>query len=203
MYKVFVNDNPIIFTDSVLDIKKNNSYHYDLININEIIHRLKHDKITETTLFCDNFDKMWQDFIQKIKPIYAAGGLVTNTNNDYLLIYRLNKWDLPKGHLEKDENEGIAAIREVEEECGIKALKIEYKLLDTFHIIMKQNSYKLKVVHWYKMTTTDTNKPQPQLEEDITEAVWKNKKETKELLAKSYANIQLVLEADNQEKNDE
>jgi ADP-ribose pyrophosphatase YjhB (NUDIX family) len=197
MYKVFVNDNPIIFTDSVLDIKKNNSYHYDLVNINEIIHRLKHGKTKETILFCDNFDKMWQDFTQKIKPIYAAGGLVTNTNNDYLLIYRLNKWDLPKGHLEKNENEKIAAIREVEEECGIKNLEISHKLLDTFHIIFKANSYKLKVVHWYKMTTTDCNKPKPQLEEDITEAVWKNKIETAQLLKESYANIQLVFNADN------
>jgi 8-oxo-dGTP pyrophosphatase MutT (NUDIX family) len=141
---------------------------------------------------------MWRDFTQKIKPIYAAGGLVTNTNNDYLLIYRLNKWDLPKGHLEKNENEQIAAIREVEEECGIKNLEISHKLIDTFHIIFKTNSYKLKVVHWYKMTTTDRNKPKPQLEEDITEAVWKNKTETVQLLKKSYANIQLVLTADNQ-----
>jgi len=135
MYKVFVNDNPIIFTDSVLDIKNKNSYHYDLININEIIHRLKYRKATQVILFSDNLDKMWQDFTQKVKPIYAAGGLVSNSHADYLLIYRLNRWDLPKGHLEAGENAAHAAIREVEEECGVQNLEISHKLIDTYHII--------------------------------------------------------------------
>jgi len=192
MYNVFVNDYPIIFTDSTADLEKENSYHYDFININEIIHKLKTKKITSAILYCDNLKKMWTDFSAKITPIYAAGGLVENSNKEFLLIYRLNKWDLPKGHIELGEHKEKAAIREVEEECGINDLKINTALITTYHIIAIKNSYKLKVVYWYKMTTTDTKTPTPQLEEDITQAVWKDKTTTALLLANSYANIQLV-----------
>jgi 8-oxo-dGTP pyrophosphatase MutT (NUDIX family) len=41
------------------------------------------------------------------------------------MILRLGKWDLPKGKMEKNEEPMICAIREVEEECGIKAKIIE------------------------------------------------------------------------------
>ena len=56
--------------------------------------------------------------------IEAAGGLVKNENGDYLFIYRNDKWDLPKGKIEKDEKTKVAAVREVEEECGIAVSKL-------------------------------------------------------------------------------
>ena len=51
--------------------------------------------------------------------IIAAGGLVTNENNELLMIFRRGKWDLPKGKLDKGETIEECAIREVEEETGI------------------------------------------------------------------------------------
>ncbi len=195
MYKVFVNDNPIIFTDSILDLEKENGYHYDFITINEIIHKFKTNKLKTAFFYCDNVEKMWNDFTKKITPIYAAGGLVENSNDELLLIYRLNKWDLPKGHIEPGEQKETAAIREVEEECGISGLKINKTLPTTYHIISVQNQYKLKVVYWYEMSTEDTTTPKPQLEESITQAVWKDKKTSQKHLAQSYANIQLVFNA--------
>ena len=47
-----------------------------------------------------------------------------------LFIYRFNKWDLPKGKLNKGEKKQDCAIREVEEECGICNLQIEMRLRD-------------------------------------------------------------------------
>lgn len=193
MYKVFVNDNPILFIDSKTELNANEYYLYSLVNINEIIHKLKHNRLKKAIIYCDDIDYVWQNFTSKIKPIYAAGGLVQNSNQDYLLIYRLEKWDLPKGHLEKGELATVAAVREVEEECGVANLSIQYKITDTYHIIFNKNGTYLKVVHWYKMFTPDTTTPKPQLEESITKAIWANKEETIKLLHQSYANITLVL----------
>ncbi|MEI6184694.1 MAG: NUDIX domain-containing protein, partial [Bacteroidota bacterium] len=44
------------------------------------------------------------------KVIIAAGGIVTNPDNDILFIFRRGKWDLPKGKL--DEGESI-------EQCAV------------------------------------------------------------------------------------
>jgi hypothetical protein len=41
---------------------------------------------------------------QSVTLIEAAGGLVKNENKDFLFIYRNDKWDLPKGKIEKGRN---------------------------------------------------------------------------------------------------
>ena len=65
-------------------------------------------------------------FKQKIVKLYqlveAAGGVVFNQDQHVLWMYRLGKWDLPKGKLEKNEKFETAAVREVEEECNVKAV---------------------------------------------------------------------------------
>src|SRR3569833_145078 len=57
---------------------------------------------------------------RSITLIEAAGGVVENDKGDLLFIYRNIKWDLPKGKLEIGEMKKVGAVREVEEECGIK-----------------------------------------------------------------------------------
>jgi len=37
------------------------------------------------------------------RKIIAAGGLVTNENNELLMIFRRGKWDLPKGKADEGE----------------------------------------------------------------------------------------------------
>ena len=67
------------------------------------------------------------------RNLITAGGLVINNNSKVLLIYRKNKWDLPKGKLDEGENLEEAAIREVVEETGldITKLSINEPLLST------------------------------------------------------------------------
>jgi len=51
-----------------------------------------------------------------------SAGVVVVCNGEFLLLhYDSGHWDLPKGHIEKDETPSQAAIRELEEETGIKS----------------------------------------------------------------------------------
>ncbi|MEM4296479.1 MAG: NUDIX domain-containing protein [Candidatus Anstonellales archaeon] len=56
----------------------------------------------------------------------SAGFVVYNPNNKKFLIlhYEEGHWDFPKGHIEKDESPEQAALRELEEETGIKKVNV-------------------------------------------------------------------------------
>ncbi|MDR1793751.1 MAG: NUDIX domain-containing protein [Bacteroidales bacterium] len=103
----------------------------------------------------------------------AAGGLVLK-NEQILLIFRYNKWDLPKGHIEKGETAQQAAIREVTEETNIDNLLIINELKPTYHIYppLDNSDYILKETQWFVMQTSSNQPPKPQSEEDITVAQW-------------------------------
>ena len=135
------------------------------------------------------------------KGIKAAGGLVINSNKEVLLIKRLGKWDLPKGKLESGESHRNAAIREVEEECGINGVSITQPLNTTFHIYNLNQTWVLKTCYWFAMTYHNHETLSPQIEEDITEAKWVNYKnlnidelDTYPTLAEVLHQLQFLLE---------
>lgn len=105
--------------------------------------------------------------------IPAAGGLVYNDKKEILLIYRKNKWDLPKGKIEAHEPTNECAIREVQEETGIKELQIIEKLASTYHEYTLNDKPILKRTEWFLMKSNYDGVFEPQLIEDITEVVWK------------------------------
>ena len=191
MYTVFVNDKPIIITSS--SKKENNFPTYILENIvfNEIIHKLNDININGINLHSTDLENDWVNFLKNMNVISAAGGLVLNPKKEVLFIYRNNTWDLPKGWIEKGESTETAAIREIEEECGIFNLAISKKLITTYHIYF-QKGMKLKETHWFLMTSDYDKELVPQTEEGITKVVFKNGNEIKEALQNTYANIKLV-----------
>nr|WP_298992328.1 NUDIX domain-containing protein [uncultured Polaribacter sp.] len=191
MYKVFVNEKPIIITSS--SQKENNFPVYILKNIvlDEIIHKLRNEIIDGVYLYTPDLESGWNYFLTQIKVVPAAGGLVKNNKNDILFIYRNNIWDLPKGRIEKNESIETAAIREVEEECSIFNLTIEKQLITTYHIYF-QNKNKLKLTYWFLMNS-NYNKPLiPQIEEGITKVEFIKEESIDTILKESYANIRLV-----------
>ena len=192
MYKVFVNDKPIILTDS---LKKNNTFPVfvfkDLV-IDELIYRLKKGSIKGANLYAPHLEQSWEIFKQNFKVIKAGGGLVLNDKKEVLFIYRGNKWDLPKGRIEKDEKIDETAVREVEEECGITNVFIKEFLIITYHLFSFNGENRLKETHWYLMNSTHKGKLTPQLEEGITQVVFKNNEESLNALEDTYANIILV-----------
>ena len=195
MYKVFVNDKPIIITDSLQEDKKFPIYFFDEVNINEIIYKIKKENIPGVYLFAKNIEKAWREFRENFKIIKAAGGLVFNQEKEILFIYRGKKWDLPKGRVEESEEIETTAIREVEEECGVYNLKITSFLTTTYHVFYHFKELRLKETFWFLMNTDFKGKPKPQIEEGIVKAVFKNHTNTLQALQNTFTNIVLVYES--------
>jgi ADP-ribose pyrophosphatase YjhB (NUDIX family) len=126
------------------------------------------------TFESDSIDKGFDKLKKAFKLIYAAGGLIEN-NNKYLFIFRLKKWDLPKGKLDMGESPEEAAIRECEEECGITKLTILNELPSTYHIYKYKGSFALKKIFWYTMSTKYNGILVPQIEEKIEKVEWFDK----------------------------
>lgn len=197
MYKVFINDTPIIITSSLKNEKKFRVYQFKEIGFEEII-QISQDKNTlGLILYSTDLEKDWISFTLNMEVIPAAGGLVINEKNQALFILRNSVWDLPKGWIEKGESVENAAIREVEEECGIYNLSIVKKLLTTYHIYF-HNGAKLKETHWFLMHSDYNQQLKPQFEEGITRVNFINESEIKNILQNSYANIQLVYQTYNE-----
>lgn len=151
------------------------------------------DEQTLLTFTTKNIEQALEKFRKPFKYIYAAGGLIEK-NDQYLFIYRLKKWDLPKGKLDMGEGPEEAAIRECEEECGITQLTITKALEPTYHIYDHKGSYALKKTYWYTMTTKHEGILVPQLEENIENVVWFTKEQIKEqVLSNTYPAIKAVI----------
>ena len=195
MYKVFVNDKLICFTNKQESCKDFmnclvlNFFQTELTIL--IVDLLEQDKkIGNVVVLVDNVDEAFDLFKSHFKLIKAAGGIVTNSENKKLFIYRLDRWDLPKGKIEKNENNENAAIREVMEECGIKELSIQKQLEDTFHIYAVNEKVILKQTFWFDMKTSYDGELVPQTEESITEVCWFNEEEIKDrVLKNTYGSI--------------
>jgi hypothetical protein len=198
MYKVFINDSPIIITSS---LKNENNYpiiSFKDITFNELLHKIDSENLEGIVLHSLNLEKDWVSFTDNLNVIPAAGGLVLNDKKEILFIYRNGIWDLPKGKIEKGESIEVAAVREVEEECGIFNVSIDKKLLVTYHIY-HQNEIILKETHWFLMTSNYNQQLTPQLEEGITEVCFKNDTEIQIALQNTYANIKNVYDTYKQQ----
>ena len=191
MYKVFVNQDVIILTSVVPFGKKINLYDLKKKSIDDIISLVKkHHKIY---LFHKNSEKLISTFKKKIKVLKAGGGIVKNRNDETLFIYRRNKWDLPKGKMDKGETIDQTALREVKEETGVKNLSIIGFKMNTYHIFKKEKNFRLKVTSWYNMLSNYEGKFIPETKEGISKVVWKNNKKIKKI-KNTFPNIKLLLE---------
>src|SRR5689334_16670224 len=112
---------------------------------------------------------------KKFKVVKAAGGLVRKKDK-FLMIYRMKKWDLPKGKKDSGERSKETAVREVVEECGVE-VKLGKKICTTWHTYTMNKNNMLKKTRWYVMDLIDDSKMKPAVEEDIEELRWMTEKE--------------------------
>ena len=199
MYKVFINEKVICFTNN-LEFEKEFSnvlvlrfYQKELTPF--LLELLNNNTKTNAVIVCvEDVEDAFKIFKTNFKLIQAAGGIVINAKNQKLFIYRLGKWDLPKGKIEKNEANEAAAVREVEEECGINNLIISNQLMDTYHVYELNGVMVLKQTFWFSMTSDFKGKLTPQITEDITDVQWLNdeKIQTK-VLSNTYSSIAELL----------
>lgn len=196
MYKVFINEKKISLDAQPQETGENIPFNGKQ-SIQKTLDLLENTSISEICLYGENLEKIWKEFQSFFKIIHAAGGITKNEKDEILFIYRLNKWDLPKGKLEPNEDEKTAAIREVEEETGISNLEIIDFLQNTYHIYKGENHEKImKITHWHSMKHLgETSETKPQKEEGISKAEWKSIKEIQEkIFLQTFKNIQLVID---------
>jgi ADP-ribose pyrophosphatase YjhB (NUDIX family) len=157
-----------------------------------IIKSLQLPHLQSITLIADNKKETEELIKSQYSVVKAAGGVVQNEFGQILMMYRLKTWDLPKGKLDKGESSKVAAVREVEEECGVKA-KLGNKICTTFHTYTYKNESILKQTRWYSMNLLDDSKMKPQVEEDIEKLEWMGKEKVKSALINSYSSIRYIL----------
>jgi 8-oxo-dGTP pyrophosphatase MutT (NUDIX family) len=193
MYTIFINDIPVYLTDELIENDNINFYKYDETNLIETLNKLEKGELSSIYFYHANLNYLWNDFKDNFKIIEAAGGIVFNEKDDLLWIYRNDKWDLPKGKIEKGEEKAVAAVREVKEECGIEELQITKFIATTYHIYRHKDKLILKFTYWYKMLSNTKQKLVPQIEEGITEVKWVSRPNSLKNLKNTYQNIKLVL----------
>ena len=191
MYKVFIKNKPIFFIENDEDISTLDSqfvYSCDNKDDKEIV--LDKHSSSENYVYVQgaSFDEVWKLFFGKYKTVQAAGGVVINNKNQVLFIFRNGFWDLPKGKVEDEEAISIAAIREVEEECGIKPTLIS-KLLVTYHTYDTYGENCIKPTHWYLMQYDDAEELLPQEEEGITNVQWVNQEDIAYKMLNTFGSI--------------
>ncbi len=106
---------------------------------------------------------------------------------------RRGKWDLPKGKLDPGESLETCALREVEEETGLRRLILNDHLLTTYHSYAEAGLLILKESHWYAMHADGNQQLTPQTSEDILEVKWLAQDNLGQVLDNTFASIKDVL----------
>ncbi|RYG05700.1 MAG: NUDIX domain-containing protein [Chitinophagaceae bacterium] len=154
---------------------------------------MKVDKVHAGIFLHPDLNALLEAFKKKFKIIQTGGGLVQNDEGDYLMIFRRNKWDLPKGKIDKGETLEECALREINEETGLINLSINKHLINTYHTYDENGKHILKENWWYLVKATGEQNPAPQVEEDITELKWAKKGDLWEYMQQSMPSINDVL----------
>ena len=193
MHTIYVGDKPIILTTEIKQETDFKNFLLKSVNIGKVIKTLNNTDLKAAHLIHKNPDKLLKKFLKLLPNVVAGGGKVYNDKNEVLFIYRNDKWDLPKGKAERKESIEETAIREVEEETGVKGLKVTKPLSTTYHIFKRNGKHKLKITYWFEMKTSFDGKLSPEKSEGITKVKWLDEKASQEALGNSYANIRVLV----------
>lgn len=203
MYKVFINDSSISFIEKPLSNGTPHLNYESKDQLQSVLNELESNpEIQHQVMAVDSLEVVWKDFVSLYKIIEAAGGVVRNNDGEILMIYRLGKWDLPKGKLEEGESIEEGAVREVIEECGIANLRVLKELPITYHTYTIGDKKILKRTYWYEMHTKHVGELVPQIEEHIEKAQWINPDFLDEYMGNTYASIHWLLESSREMMQD-
>jgi ADP-ribose pyrophosphatase YjhB (NUDIX family) len=201
--KVYFSDKPLFLCDAIDNVISPYVHHDDAVFVDELnahtiktmIHEMQQPQVHAGVFLHSDLEELKKAFQKKFTLIKAAGGLVKNEKDKILMIFRRNRWDLPKGKLDKNEKFEDCAIREVEEETGLKNVKLNSPLLVTYHTYHEGTKHLLKESHWFNMTVTGEQNLTPQIEEDISDIKWMNQNEINSYLEKTFPLITDIMQS--------
>ena len=196
MYKIFFKDRYVSLGESPLAAKEDvlNVHYKSDKALGELLGSFAgNETMARLHLVHSDLDALRNSIRSLFTCIDAGGGVVYNAQGAYLAILRNGMWDLPKGKLDRGEGFEEAALREVEEECGLKELVLKQLLTSTFHTYAMGKKQVLKETRWYEMHYPGTDAPVLQAEEGITGSRWVRAGEDREILENTYASIRDVL----------
>ena len=210
--KIYFNDKPLFLTDEMTEEIQGYAHHDDAILIDEfshpavnaMIHEMRREKVHAGIFIHSDLATLKKAFWKKFNLVQAGGGLVNNGAQAWLFMLRRGKWDLPKGKLDAGETLEQCAVREVGEETGLGAVRLDAPLLITYHTYDENGKHILKETHWYRMSVSGKQAAIPvpdqriakfQADEAITEIVWADKERVAALTKNTFPSIIDVLKA--------
>ena len=139
--KIYFDNKPLFLCDRITPDIEEYMHHDDAVFIDELdshtvksmIHEMQLEKVHAGIFLHKDLEALKKSFFKKFTLVLASGGLIRNEQNEILLIFRRGKWDLPKGKLDAGETLETCAVREVEEETGLRNIELQQPLTITYH----------------------------------------------------------------------
>lgn len=196
MYKVFIDQKPVIFIEKeVLSTEINVVKAKSILSVEDLQPFLSTVSL-DAPLYITSSQprRSFKRIFRPYKKIKAAGGIVQREDT-YLIIKRKGLWDIPKGRVDKGEEIEAACIREIMEECGIEGHKIVAPLAETYHTMNWNGRPALKRTFWFMLTYDGPKETRPEKREGIKKAKWMSREKMLSIRRKTYGSIQHVLDA--------
>jgi 8-oxo-dGTP pyrophosphatase MutT (NUDIX family) len=199
--KIYFDQKPLFLCDTIDATIDPYVHHDDTIFIDELnahtiktmIYEMSLPAVHAGVFFHNDLAALQKAFFKKFVVIQAGGGLVQNADNEILLIFRKGMWDLPKGKLDRGETLEQCAVREVEEETGLKNVQLIAPLATTYHTYHEGTRFILKESHWYSMKIDGEQTLVPQTEEDIHDIKWVAPIDLTNYISKAFPSVADVL----------
>ncbi len=192
MYKIYFENRFLALSDQPDRLQKYCLF-YKFHDVRELYDQitsfLNNENIPCANFYSYKIDYLWKAFTSYFNYLEAAGGVVKHNSGKLLVIKRHGRWDIPKGHMEKDETPLETAVREISEECGINAGDDISELSPTFHMYRYKDKFFLKKTHWFFIRYSGSLETSPQGSEGITEAEWVPAAMIKDHMAGTWASV--------------
>ncbi len=190
--KIFFNDRHI-----KLDAMSFATVGYDSVEFYTDAEQLKSlvdkfvadETIPDTCILADDVTELKKTFVSLFPIIHAAGGVIHDGDDEYLVIDRKGYADLPKGKAELGEGAVETAMREVMEETGLKGVNVIDRIGETYHTYYIDDKMVLKETVWFSMSVPGRPRLTPETAEGITNARWVNRKFMGEEAQKTYKSL--------------
>ena len=194
MYKIFYEQRALIFPnieekELLLDATSPQLETYDVQKIHNFFRQWLVAPIQEDVVIDGITPEVLSAALCRTFVMAPAAGGVVMDEDHMAAIERNGIPDLPKGHVEEGEDPATAALREVEEETGLKELTITRPLPSSWHCYLYENEWRLKQTSWFLMTTADSTHVEPQQEEGISEVVFLGPEDLEWFLKNTYRSL--------------